>query len=109
MPYGHNKTVLLCALHYLMFILTRHSPICLLSCLLPYLLLLCCSAAGSYNAGKNRDPCTTCGTGYTTNAPGQTSSTACVVQAGELPTAAGRCLVQRCAQAHCLRHTVSDG
>jgi hypothetical protein len=47
-------------------------------------MLRCCSAAGSYNGGKNRLPCTTCGTGYTTSAPGQTSVDACVMQPGEL-------------------------
>uniref|UniRef100_A0A383V609 Tyrosine-protein kinase ephrin type A/B receptor-like domain-containing protein n=1 Tax=Tetradesmus obliquus TaxID=3088 RepID=A0A383V609_TETOB len=37
---------------------------------------------GTYNAGKNREACMSCGTGWTTVGDGKTSAAACVVQPG---------------------------
>ncbi|KAF8061892.1 Svep1 [Scenedesmus sp. PABB004] len=37
---------------------------------------------GTFNPGRNREPCQPCATGFTTLAPGATSSDACVVQPG---------------------------
>lgn len=37
---------------------------------------------GSYNTGKNRDPCTDCGDGYTTASIGSSRSSDCIPAAG---------------------------
>lgn len=41
-----------------------------------------CSPVGTFNAGKNRNPCTSCATGFTTEAAGSKELADCVIQKG---------------------------